>query len=85
MLRFLTKELGKPDAGKPPVRFDEGWEVAGHWPCASQSVASCLLYTSTREGQHLVFIPFYEKGALLARKLAALGGAFSKIAKHPGL
>src|SRR5215216_5013740 len=40
--------LGKPDAGKPPVRFDEGWGADGHWPCASQSVAPCLLYTSSR-------------------------------------
>src|SRR3954470_17070283 len=24
-------ELGKPDAGKPPVRFDEGREADGHW------------------------------------------------------
>jgi hypothetical protein len=24
-------ELGKPDAGKPPVRFDEGRESDGHW------------------------------------------------------
>ena len=37
-------ELGKPDAGKPPVRFDEGREAEGHWPRASQSVASRLLY-----------------------------------------
>src|SRR3954453_7085297 len=22
---FRVTELGKPDAGKPPVRFDEGW------------------------------------------------------------
>jgi hypothetical protein len=28
----LRKELGKPDAGKPPVRFDEGREAVGHWP-----------------------------------------------------
>ena len=27
-----AKELGKPDAGKPPVRFDEGREADGHWP-----------------------------------------------------
>ena len=26
------KELGKPDAGKPPVRFDEGREADGHCP-----------------------------------------------------
>ncbi len=26
-----AKELGKPDAGKPPVRFDEGREPDGHW------------------------------------------------------
>jgi hypothetical protein len=24
-------ELGDPDAGKPPVRFDEGREPDGHW------------------------------------------------------
>ena len=29
---FPAKELGKPDAGKPPVRFDEGREADGHWP-----------------------------------------------------
>lgn len=23
----LHMELGKPDAGKPPVRFDEGWKT----------------------------------------------------------
>jgi hypothetical protein len=34
-IRFLTKELGKPDAGKPPVRFDEGREADGHWLCLS--------------------------------------------------
>jgi hypothetical protein len=38
-------ELGKPDAGKPPVRFDEGREADGHWHSGPQSVASCLLYT----------------------------------------
>jgi RNA-directed DNA polymerase len=27
-----SMELGKPDAGKPPVRFDEGREAGGHWP-----------------------------------------------------
>ena len=31
-LRSRRKELGKPDAGKPPVRFDEGREADGHWP-----------------------------------------------------
>jgi hypothetical protein len=29
---FQPMELGKPDAGKPPVRFDEGREADGHWP-----------------------------------------------------
>ena len=24
--------FGKPDAGKPPVRFDEGRGADGHWP-----------------------------------------------------
>ena len=43
--KAATKELGKPDAGKPPVRFDEGRGADGHWPRASQSVASRLLYT----------------------------------------
>jgi hypothetical protein len=28
-LRDLYLELGKPDAGKPPVRFDEGREADG--------------------------------------------------------
>ena len=37
---------GKPDAGKPLVRFDEGREVAGHWLIASQPVTSRLLYTA---------------------------------------
>ena len=37
-------EFGKPDAGKPPVRFDEGWEAEGHWPRAFQSSTSRLLY-----------------------------------------
>ncbi len=31
-LRSRRQELGKPDAGKPPVRFDEGREADGHWP-----------------------------------------------------
>jgi hypothetical protein len=25
-------ELGKPNAGKPPVRFDQGREAGGPWP-----------------------------------------------------
>jgi hypothetical protein len=29
---FRPRELGKPDAGKPLVRFDEGREAGGHWP-----------------------------------------------------
>src|SRR5271157_19163 len=29
--------LGEPNMGKPSVRFDEGRERVGHWPCASQS------------------------------------------------
>src|ERR1700751_2461890 len=28
-------ELGKPDAGNPPVRFDEGRKTDGHWLCLS--------------------------------------------------
>jgi hypothetical protein len=36
--------LGEPNMGKPSVRFDEGRERVGHWPCAFQSVLSCLLY-----------------------------------------
>ena len=31
MLAIRKLELGKPDAGKPPVRFDEGREADGHW------------------------------------------------------
>jgi len=30
-------EPGEPNMGKPSVRFDEGRERVGHWPCASQS------------------------------------------------
>src|SRR6266446_4536597 len=37
-------ELGKPDAGKPPVRFDEGREVDGHWPLGLSIRRSRLLY-----------------------------------------
>ena len=29
---FPVKELGKPDAGTPLVRFDEGRAADGHWP-----------------------------------------------------
>ena len=38
-------ELGEPNMGNPSVRFDEGRERVGHWPCASQSDLSCLLYS----------------------------------------
>ena len=31
-------EPGEPNMGNPSVRFDEGRERVGHWPCASQSV-----------------------------------------------
>jgi len=41
-------EPGEPNMGNPSVRFDEGWERVGHWPCASQSDLSCLLYHSYR-------------------------------------
>lgn len=49
--------------GNPSVRFDEGRERAGHWPCASQSIRSCLLYTtvalwlsrSTASGRRTIF------------------------------
>jgi len=37
-------EPGEPNMGNPSVRFDEGRERVGHWPCAFQSVLSCLLY-----------------------------------------
>jgi len=33
--RIATKRLGKPDTGNPSVRFDEGSESDGHWPCLS--------------------------------------------------
>jgi len=46
-------ELGKPDAGKPPVRFDEGREADGHWlrplnpslPAYSTQFGCLLLYS----------------------------------------
>ena len=35
---------GKPDAGNPHVRFDEGENVGGHWQClSSRGVLSTLL------------------------------------------
>jgi hypothetical protein len=37
-------EFGEPNMGNPSVRFDEGRARVGHWPCASQSDLSCLLY-----------------------------------------
>ena len=30
-------EFGEPNMGNPSVRFDEGRERVGQWPCASQS------------------------------------------------
>ena len=41
-------ELGEPNMGNPSVRFDEGREGVGHWPCAFQSDLSCLLYPVKR-------------------------------------
>ena len=32
---LAKKRPGKPDTGKPSVRFDEGSESDGHWPCLS--------------------------------------------------
>ena len=37
-------EFGEPNMGNPSVRFDEGRERVGHWPCAFQPDLSCLLY-----------------------------------------
>ncbi len=37
-------EPGEPNMGNPSVRFDEGRERVGHWPCAFQPDLSCLLY-----------------------------------------
>ena len=37
-------EPGEPNMGNPSVRFDEGPERVGHWPCAFQPSLSCLLY-----------------------------------------
>jgi hypothetical protein len=37
-------EFGEPNMGNPSVRFDEGRERVGHWPLASQSNRSRLLY-----------------------------------------
>src|SRR6266478_9512567 len=42
-------EFGEPNMGNPSVRFDEGWESVGHWPCASQSILSRLLYRTESE------------------------------------
>ena len=39
-------EFGEPNMGNPSVRFDEGRESVGHWPCAFQSNLSCLLYAA---------------------------------------
>jgi hypothetical protein len=37
---------GKPDAGNPHVRFDEGENVGGHWQClSSRGVLSTLLFS----------------------------------------
>ena len=60
----LHMELGKPDAGKPPVRFDEGRKQTVIGPRASQSVASRLLYPalhkrSTRDGFQTPLLPFH--------------------------
>lgn len=38
-------EPGEPNMGNPSVRFDEGRERVGHWPCAFQPDLSCLLYS----------------------------------------
>jgi len=37
-------------AGNPSVRFDEGREGVGHWPCAFQPILSCLLYCDGSKG-----------------------------------
>jgi len=42
------KEFGEPNMGNPSVRFDEGRECVGHWPMASQSNCSRLLYTTEK-------------------------------------
>ena len=42
------KEFGEPNMGNPSVRFDEGRECIGHWPMASQSNRSRLLYKENR-------------------------------------
>ena len=68
-----VKEPGKPDAGNPPVRFDEGREADGHCARASQPVASCLLYTEMIPGQTIlktdargrVHVPVKRREALL--------------------
>ena len=45
--RANPTEFGEPNMGKPSVRFDEGREGVGHWPCAFQPDLSCLLYLRT--------------------------------------
>jgi hypothetical protein len=37
--------FGEPNMGNPSVRFDEGRESVGHWPCAFQPILSRLLYS----------------------------------------
>jgi hypothetical protein len=42
--------FGEPNMGNPSVRFDEGRESVGHWPCAFQPILSRLLYYRDKEG-----------------------------------
>src|SRR5260370_42362961 len=50
-------EFGEPNMGNPSVRFDEGRKSVGHWPCASQSILSRLLYKTEEESPFSRFPP----------------------------
>ena len=53
-----TKEPGKPDAGKPPVRFDEGREADGHWLCLSLRRFLPTLHTNNTESFFAIRVIF---------------------------
>ena len=67
-------ELGKPDAGKPPVRFDEGREPGGHWGANPAVRRLLLLYTVMEAGSEIlkvdevgrVRMPLEKREAMLA-------------------
>lgn len=44
-------EFGEPNMGNPSVRFDEGRERVGRWPCAFKAILFRLLYVTESERQ----------------------------------